>query len=134
MTPGAFEAGGPYTLFVKPIPDGWSAEDTTSFLEEYNNYYMDFMAVQKIFPGTFAAAYLRPQGPLRHQAHGRQPGAPDRAGPSSSRTRSWRAATATTTCACASTSSSSCSRRSSSSRWTSTSTRAPGPRTRSSNT
>jgi hypothetical protein len=63
MTPGAFETGGPYTLFVKPIPDAWSAEDTTSFLEEYNNYYMDFMAVQKIYPGTFAAAYFARKDP-----------------------------------------------------------------------
>jgi len=53
MGPGAFEAAGPYTLFVKPIPAAWSAEDATSFLEEHNNYYMDFMTIQKIFPGVF---------------------------------------------------------------------------------
>lgn len=63
MTPGAFEASGPYTLFVKPIPDGWSAEDTASFLEEYNNYYIDFMAVQKIFPGPFTAAFFTHKDP-----------------------------------------------------------------------
>jgi hypothetical protein len=51
--PGAFEASGPYTLYVRPIPAAWSAEDATAFLEEHNNYYVDFMTVQRIFPGTF---------------------------------------------------------------------------------
>ncbi len=52
-TPGAFETGGAYTLFVRTIPEAWSEEDATSFLEEHNNYYIDFMTVQRIFPGTF---------------------------------------------------------------------------------
>ncbi|MCK7476427.1 MAG: DUF885 family protein [Candidatus Moduliflexus flocculans] len=63
MTPGAFEAAGPYTLFVKPIPAAWSAEDATSFLEEHNNYYMDFMGIEKIYPGTFAAAAFTRKDP-----------------------------------------------------------------------
>jgi hypothetical protein len=58
--PGAYEPGGTYTLYVQPIPAGWSAEQATSFLEEHSNFYMDFMAVQKIFPGSFVpAAYTR---------------------------------------------------------------------------
>ena len=58
--PGAYEPGGTYTLYVRPIPAGWSAEQATSFLEEHSNFYMDFMAVQKIFPGTFVpTAYTR---------------------------------------------------------------------------
>jgi uncharacterized protein (DUF885 family) len=63
MTPGAFETAGPYTLFVNPIPAGWSAEDATSFLEEHNNYYLDFMGIQKIYPGTFAAASFTRKDP-----------------------------------------------------------------------
>jgi hypothetical protein len=63
MTPGAFETAGPYTLFVNPIPAAWSAEDATSFLEEHNNYYLDFMGIQKIYPGTFAAAYFTHKDP-----------------------------------------------------------------------
>lgn len=51
--PGAFEAGGAYTLYVRPIPAAWSSEDATAFLEEHNNYYIDFMIVQRIFPGQF---------------------------------------------------------------------------------
>jgi hypothetical protein len=63
MTPGAFEAGGPYTLFVHPVPAEWSAEDATSFMEEHNNYYMDFMVIQRIFPGSFVPAYFTRKDP-----------------------------------------------------------------------
>ena len=63
MTPGAFEAGGPYTLFVHPIPAEWSAEDATSFMEEHNNYYIDFMVIQRIFPGSFVPAYFTRKDP-----------------------------------------------------------------------
>jgi hypothetical protein len=52
-TPGAYETGGSYTLYVRPIPASWSTEQATSFLEEHNNYYLDFMTVQRIFPGAF---------------------------------------------------------------------------------
>ena len=63
MTPGAFEAGGPYTLYVREIPAAWSAEDATSFLEEHNNYYMDFMGIKNIYPGTFAATFFTRKDP-----------------------------------------------------------------------
>ncbi len=62
-TPGAFEASGPYTLYVNPIPAAWSAEEATSFLEEHNNYYIDFMAIQNIFPGSFAPAFFTRKDP-----------------------------------------------------------------------
>ena len=61
--PGAFEASGPYTVYVRPIPSAWPAEDATAFLEEYNNYYVDFMTVQKIFPGTFVPTVLARRDP-----------------------------------------------------------------------
>jgi hypothetical protein len=61
--PGAFEANGPYTLYVRPIPSAWSAEDVTAFLEDHNNYYLDFMTVQKIFPGQFVPTVLARQDP-----------------------------------------------------------------------
>ncbi len=63
QAPGAFEAAGGYTLHIKPIPAAWSAEDATSFLEEHNNFYIDFMAVQKIFPGLFVPTALARKNP-----------------------------------------------------------------------
>jgi len=63
MTPGAFEAGGPYTLFVHSVPTAWSAEDASSFMEEHNNYYIDFMVIQRIFPGSFVPTYFARRDP-----------------------------------------------------------------------
>ena len=63
QAPGAFEASGPYTLYVRPVPAAWSAEDATAFLEEHNNYYVDFMCVQRIFPGTFVPTALARRDP-----------------------------------------------------------------------
>jgi len=62
-TPGAYEAGGPYTIHIQALPSAWSAEQSASFMEEHNNYYMDFMAIQKIFPGEFIPAYLTRRDP-----------------------------------------------------------------------
>jgi hypothetical protein len=61
--PGAFEASGPYTAYVRPVSAAWSAEDATAFLEDINNYYVDFMAVQRIFPGTFVPTALTRKDP-----------------------------------------------------------------------
>ena len=63
MGPGAYEPAGAYTLYVRPIPADWTAEQATSFLEEHNNFYMDFMAVQKIFPGSFVPAAVTRRDP-----------------------------------------------------------------------
>jgi hypothetical protein len=61
--PGAFEATGPYTVSVRPIPADWPAEAANAFLEEHNNYYIDFMVVQRIYPGTFASTALTRRNP-----------------------------------------------------------------------
>jgi len=61
--PGAFETGGPYTLYARAVPADWSADQTTSFLEEHNNFYMDFMTVQNVFPGPFTPAYFTRRDP-----------------------------------------------------------------------
>ncbi|MEN6312244.1 MAG: DUF885 family protein, partial [Acidobacteriota bacterium] len=62
-TPGAFEASGPYTLYLQTIPADWSADQTASFLEEFNAFYIDFMTVQKVYPGTFAPFYFSRKDP-----------------------------------------------------------------------
>ena len=58
VTPGAFGPGGPYTVFVRPAPATWPENAVTSFLEEHNNYYIDFMTAQKVYPGSFVPAYF----------------------------------------------------------------------------
>jgi len=61
--PGAFEAVGPYVLFTRAIPADWPTDPTSSFLEEHNNFYMDFMTVQRVFPGSFVPAYFTRKDP-----------------------------------------------------------------------
>jgi hypothetical protein len=61
--PGAFETTGPYILYARAIPADWPADSTTSFLEERNNFYMDFMTVQRVFPGSFVPAYFTRKDP-----------------------------------------------------------------------
>ena len=61
--PGAFEGTGPYTLYVRPVPADWSPEQVNGFLEEHNNYYIDFMTVQRVFPGSFLPTYFTRKDP-----------------------------------------------------------------------
>jgi uncharacterized protein (DUF885 family) len=56
--PGAFAQTGPYTLYVRPIPADWSADEATSFLEEHNNYFIDYLAIQRAYPGTFVPTFF----------------------------------------------------------------------------
>jgi uncharacterized protein (DUF885 family) len=53
VAPGAFEAAGPYALQVMPVPAEWSDEQAQQFMEEHNNFYLDYMTAQNVFPGTF---------------------------------------------------------------------------------
>jgi len=62
-SPGAFEAAGDFSLYVKPIPEAWSDEEAASFLEEHSNYYIDFMTIQKIYPGTFVPTVMTRRNP-----------------------------------------------------------------------
>lgn len=61
--PGAFEATGPYTLYVKSIPSDWPPDQVAGFLEEHNNYYIDFMTVQRVYPGSFLPTYFTRKDP-----------------------------------------------------------------------
>lgn len=63
VTPGAFEVSGPFTLYVRPIPASWSDETAKSFLEEHNNFYIDFMSIQRVFPGSFVPAFFARRDP-----------------------------------------------------------------------
>ncbi len=60
---GAWEPPGPYTQYIRGIPSDWSPEQVTGFLEEHNNFYIDFMTVQKVFPGSFVPTYFLHKDP-----------------------------------------------------------------------
>lgn len=53
VTPGVYESQGSPTVLVSPISDDWDEEQTNSFLQEYNNSYLYFWTIRKIYPGEF---------------------------------------------------------------------------------
>ncbi len=57
VTPGAYETSENYVSQITPIPEDWSENQITSFLEEYNNYLLYFYTIHKIYPGTFVPSF-----------------------------------------------------------------------------
>jgi len=51
--PGAYDNHGSYSLEIMSIPSDWSPEKIQGFLEEYNNFELEVMAAQNVYPGTF---------------------------------------------------------------------------------
>ncbi len=46
-----------------PIPADWTDDQAAAFIEEYNNFYLDFLTVQKVFPGSFVPAFFTRKDP-----------------------------------------------------------------------
>jgi hypothetical protein len=63
LTPGAYETGGKYVAQISPLPDDWSPDQVQSFFEEYNDFYLNFWAVEKIFPGPFVPLFFTQKYP-----------------------------------------------------------------------
>jgi uncharacterized protein (DUF885 family) len=63
VPPGAYESNGGYGFQVMPIPADWTNEQATSFLEEQNDFALDFLIVQKVYPGTFVPTFFARKDP-----------------------------------------------------------------------
>ncbi len=63
VAPGAYEANGGYTFQVMTIPADWTNEQAASFLEEQNDFAVDFLTVQKVFPGSFIPTFFARKDP-----------------------------------------------------------------------
>jgi len=61
--PGPYEAGGTFTAQVAQIPEAWTDEQATSFLEGYNNYYLNFFISRNVYPGPFAPLFFTQKNP-----------------------------------------------------------------------
>ncbi len=57
VTPGAYETDGEYSLEITPIPDYFDQNQVSSFLEEYNNFYLPFWTIRMAYPGQFYPTY-----------------------------------------------------------------------------
>jgi len=63
VAPGDYESDGTYALQVMPVPADWTDEQARVFMEEHNNYYLDFLTVQKVFPGPFVPTFFTRKDP-----------------------------------------------------------------------
>ncbi|MCX6565262.1 MAG: DUF885 domain-containing protein [Candidatus Aminicenantes bacterium] len=54
--PAAYENAGDFKMQVQPIPASWPEDKVQSFLEEFNDFYLYFWTVERIYPGTFFPA------------------------------------------------------------------------------
>jgi len=53
IAPGIYESTGTPYIQVSPICEDWDEEQKESFLTEYNNSYLYFWIVRKVYPGEF---------------------------------------------------------------------------------
>jgi hypothetical protein len=63
IAPGAYDTEGAFTVQVAPIPEPWTDAQAASFLEEYNNYFLQFWTSRNIYPGQFAPLFFTRQYP-----------------------------------------------------------------------
>ncbi len=63
LTPSPYEATGPYVAQVTPIPNDWPEEDVRSFLEEANNFYLNFWVTRNVYPGPFVPLFYLQKHP-----------------------------------------------------------------------
>jgi uncharacterized protein (DUF885 family) len=58
VSPGIYETAGKYASQVTPLPEDWEEEQMNSFLEEYNNFYLYFWIIRKVYPGQFVPFFF----------------------------------------------------------------------------
>ena len=56
-SPGVYENSGTYSLQITPIPEDWDEDQAKSFLEEYNNSFLYFWIIRKVYPGQFVPVF-----------------------------------------------------------------------------
>ena len=63
VSPGAYETSGTFTCQISPLPEDWTEEQITSFLEEYNNFLLPFFTIRHVYPGTFVPLFFTRKNP-----------------------------------------------------------------------
>lgn len=61
--PAPYETTGQFTAEVAPLPDDWTPEQTTAFLEDFNNYFLHFWVAGNVYPGLFVPTVFTRQNP-----------------------------------------------------------------------
>ena len=61
IRPSAYQTTNDYTLEIGVLADEATNADLQSILEEYNNYFIPFYVMRKVFPGEFVPYYISNQ-------------------------------------------------------------------------
>ena len=56
-SPGIYETSDDYSSQITPLPENWGEDQAKSFLEEYNNFFLYFWIVRKVYPGQFVPLF-----------------------------------------------------------------------------
>jgi hypothetical protein len=58
LLPSPYGNPSSFSCQISPVPEDWSNEQVQSFLDEYNSYFVNWLAIQKVYPGEFFPAYF----------------------------------------------------------------------------
>ncbi|MGD9344930.1 MAG: DUF885 family protein [Candidatus Aminicenantes bacterium] len=63
VPPGIYETSEDYVCYLSPIPETVDEQKATSFLEEFNNFFVPFFTCRNIYPGPFVPYYFTRKNP-----------------------------------------------------------------------
>lgn len=63
VPPGVYETTEDYVCYLSPIPDTVDEQAVSSFLEEFNNFFVPFFTCRNIYPGPFVPYYFTHKNP-----------------------------------------------------------------------
>lgn len=61
VRPGAYETSEAYKLQIAPLNNDLTEEQINLLLEEYNNYFIPFYVLRKVYPGQFVPSFFARQ-------------------------------------------------------------------------
>jgi len=63
VPPGIYETSEDYVCYLSPIPKTVDEQKATSFLEEFNNFFVPFFTCRNVYPGAFVPYYFTRKNP-----------------------------------------------------------------------
>jgi len=63
VPPGIYETSENYVCYISPIPDTVEEQVATSFLEEFNTFFVPFFTCRNVYPGPFVPYYFTRKNP-----------------------------------------------------------------------
>ena len=63
VPPGAYETSEDFVCYISPIPETVGEQAATSFLEEFNNFFVPFFTCRNVYPGSFVPYYFTHKNP-----------------------------------------------------------------------